>query len=111
MFYVKPAIKYNTNTLVSALIQGPPASCLLFQKPRVKPNPSHLDFLFISALGGTEKVGFAFGQYTARIQAQFQLVLYRWAWAPTEVKPRSSIEPLIATSVQDTPCLNIYAPL
>ena len=46
---------------------------------RVKPNPYRLHFLFISVLGGTEKVGFAFGQYTARIQAQFQLVLYRWA--------------------------------
>ena len=79
MCYVKPAIKDNTNTLVSALIQGPPASCLLFQKPRVKPNPSHLNFLFLSALGGIEEIGLASGQYTLGIHAQLQRVFYRWA--------------------------------
>ena len=46
---------------------------------RVKPNPSHLQFLFISTLGSIEEVGLASGQYTLGIHAQLQSVLYRWA--------------------------------
>ena len=46
---------------------------------RVKPNPSHLHFLFISTLGSIEEVGLAFGQYTLGIHAQLQRVFYRWA--------------------------------
>ena len=45
----------------------------------VKLNPSHLNLLFISALGGIEEIGLASGQYTLGIHAQLQRVLYRWA--------------------------------
>ena len=78
MFFVKPAIK--DNTLVSALDSRSSTKLFIVSKScRVKLNPSHLNLLFISALGGIEEIGLASGQYTLGIHAQLQRVLYRWA--------------------------------
>ena len=110
MSYVKPANK--DNTLVSTMDSRSSTKLFIVSKAcRVKPNPSHLHFLDIATLGSTEKICLAFGQHSVWDPCPTPTHTLELGLSTHGGRTRSGMEPSIATSVDDTPCLNIYAPL